>query len=352
MAAPNLDLASLALPPDSLILVTGANGFIASHIVLAALQHGYRVRGTVRAGSEGKIEGLKKQWEEAYPGKFEVRAVKDLEDVDEVKRAMDGVSAVAHTCALASGFPSSLTSAAQTTVSLTLSILRAAAATPSVKRVVLTSSVVAARTPHADGIQREVGQESWNDEARERSEKGEKEGDEDFEQKFAVYMASKAEGEKAAWRFVREEKPHFDFSSVLPDAVMGRILDPASQASSAAWIKDLYNGKKDSFFATVPGLWYVNVKDIALLHLGALVLPSAPNTRLFGISGAFNTNTLLSTFRAISPGWDKISDVTDGTMGEEKTVWDRSGSERVLKGMGRSGWRELEETLRENVLEA
>ena len=37
-----------SLPPQSRILVTGANGFVASHIVNLLLQRGYRVRGTVR----------------------------------------------------------------------------------------------------------------------------------------------------------------------------------------------------------------------------------------------------------------------------------------------------------------
>ncbi|GKZ52116.1 hypothetical protein AbraIFM66951_000537, partial [Aspergillus brasiliensis] len=39
----------LALPKGALILVTGANGFIASHVSDQLLQMGYRVRGTVRS---------------------------------------------------------------------------------------------------------------------------------------------------------------------------------------------------------------------------------------------------------------------------------------------------------------
>lgn len=41
-------MANETLPPQSRILVTGANGFIASHIINLLLQRGYRVRGTVR----------------------------------------------------------------------------------------------------------------------------------------------------------------------------------------------------------------------------------------------------------------------------------------------------------------
>lgn len=34
------------------VLVIGANGFIASHIVRGLLEHGYHVRGTVRSSSK------------------------------------------------------------------------------------------------------------------------------------------------------------------------------------------------------------------------------------------------------------------------------------------------------------
>lgn len=40
--------ADAAFPKGSLVLVTGANGYIASHIVDQVLLAGYRVRGTVR----------------------------------------------------------------------------------------------------------------------------------------------------------------------------------------------------------------------------------------------------------------------------------------------------------------
>lgn len=97
-------------------------------------------------------------------------------------------------------------------------------------------------------------------------------------------------------------------------------------------------------------MWYINVRDVAAVHLGALILQSPPNARLFTVAGAFNTNMLLAAFRALTPGWDKLEDVSDGSMGEEKTVWDRAASEEVLRKMGSKGWRTLEETLRENVL--
>jgi nucleoside-diphosphate-sugar epimerase len=46
---------------DDLILVTGASGFIACHIVKQLLEKGYRVRGTVRSTKdEKKVSPLRK----------------------------------------------------------------------------------------------------------------------------------------------------------------------------------------------------------------------------------------------------------------------------------------------------
>jgi nucleoside-diphosphate-sugar epimerase len=48
----------LALPKGSTILVTGASGFIGSHVVQEALHAGYKVVGTAR--SEEKAQNTKK----------------------------------------------------------------------------------------------------------------------------------------------------------------------------------------------------------------------------------------------------------------------------------------------------
>jgi nucleoside-diphosphate-sugar epimerase len=68
---------ALALPKDSLVLVTGVNGYIGSHVADQFLEAGYRVRGTAR--EIAKAEGLKHLWEKKYgPGRFEVVAVPDM----------------------------------------------------------------------------------------------------------------------------------------------------------------------------------------------------------------------------------------------------------------------------------
>ena len=64
------------------------------------------------------------------------------------------------------------------------------------------------------------------------------------ERAWAVYGASKAEGEKAVWEFVKEHKPHFVVNAVLPDTNFGLILDKNLPASTGDMVKGLYNGKE------------------------------------------------------------------------------------------------------------
>lgn len=73
---------------------------------------------------------------------------------------------------------------------------------------------------------------------------------------FHVYAASKTEGERAAWKWVKENQPGFTFNSVLPNLgvrqmhieiletllkyqQVGRILAPEIPGSTMGWVRDL-----------------------------------------------------------------------------------------------------------------
>lgn len=66
-----------AFPQGSLVLVTGTNGYIASHITDQLLGAGYHVRGTVRDAS--KVEWTTKFFAERYgAGKYSAVVVPDM----------------------------------------------------------------------------------------------------------------------------------------------------------------------------------------------------------------------------------------------------------------------------------
>jgi len=66
-----------AFPQGSLVLVTGASGFIATHIVDQLLLAGYRVRGTVR--DEKKVVWTEKLFSERHgEGKYTAVIVPEM----------------------------------------------------------------------------------------------------------------------------------------------------------------------------------------------------------------------------------------------------------------------------------
>ena len=81
--------------PGDKILITGANGFVASWLIREFLEHGYTVRGTVR--SLDKANHLRKVFQDAVEsGRLEFVEVPDFLVPDAFDEAVKGVDAIAH----------------------------------------------------------------------------------------------------------------------------------------------------------------------------------------------------------------------------------------------------------------
>jgi nucleoside-diphosphate-sugar epimerase len=85
-----------AIPKGSLVVVTGVNGFIASHVVDQLLTAGYRVRGTVR-------NAKKNAWVADYFGKkyghdkIELIEVPEMAAASAFDQAVKGAAGFIHT---------------------------------------------------------------------------------------------------------------------------------------------------------------------------------------------------------------------------------------------------------------
>ncbi|KAL3645144.1 hypothetical protein CASFOL_010324 [Castilleja foliolosa] len=239
------------------VCVTGASGYIASWLVKYLLQRGYTVKASVRDPNDSnKIEHLL-----ALDGaKERLHLMKaDLLEEGSFDAVVDGCDGVFHT---ASPFFMATTDDPQSdfidpAVKGTLNVLRSCAKTPSVKRVVLTSSLVAVfangkpRTPEV------VVDETWW-------------SDPEFcKQEKQWYMLSKTLAEDAAWKFVKEKG--VDMVAINPGLVIGPLLQPTLNSSSAV-ILNVINGAK-----TYPNhtFEWVNVKDVANAHILAFENPLA-----------------------------------------------------------------------------
>lgn len=86
---------SAAILKDSIVLVTGINGYLGSHIADQLLKAGYRVRGTTRDAS--KVKNLVDLWEQQYgKNRVEVAVVPNMADEGAFDEAVKGVSGIAH----------------------------------------------------------------------------------------------------------------------------------------------------------------------------------------------------------------------------------------------------------------
>jgi nucleoside-diphosphate-sugar epimerase len=235
--AANLELAT-TIPKGSWVLVTGATGYIAGHVVNQFLSRGYRVRGTARSLSNAQWLVKELYQKEVAAGDFKLVEIPDMAADGAYDEAIRGVSAVAHIATDTSLSPDPNKVIPQTLAGVT-NLLRAAAAEPSVEQFVYTSSMAAVRIP-VPGVVFHVDENTWNDAALAQAWAP---PPYDSSRSIIVYAASKVEAERAVWKFVKEEKPAFAVNVVLPFTAFGPVLHEKQNTSTAALLLGLFNGK-------------------------------------------------------------------------------------------------------------
>lgn len=303
------------IPVDPLaVLVTGASGFIAVHIVGLLLSKGFFVRGTIRSESKGKyLQNLFKQ----FGDKFEFVVVEDIEKEDAFDEAVKGMDAVEHT---ASPFhfnaddPKELIGpAVQGTVGVLKSIKKNA---PTVKRVIVTSSVASIVEPREEAYT--FTEKDWNQFSIDEVEKQGKDAN-----PVHKYRASKSLAERAAWKFMEEEKPSFDLVTVCPPFVFGPILHEVSKPealnTSVLMFWNIVSGASKDSLPNAGSDNSVDVRDVAKTHYLALVKEEAGGQRFISSTGPFSWQDHADALHAAYPNDETIkANVPVGNPGEGK----------------------------------
>jgi dihydroflavonol-4-reductase len=235
------------------VCVTGASGFIASHIVRDLLARGYRVRGTVRdLDRKADITFLT-----ALPGAAErLELVKgDLLDAKGWDAAVAGCEYVMHT---ASPYAIEVTDPQRDLVDPAVKGTRHvldACLWAGVKRVVLTSSM-AAITDEPDS-RHVLTEADWNTKSTlDRN----------------PYYLSKVLAEREAWKMVNIEKAPFELVVINPFMVIGPSLSAAKNTSTQLFV-DLARGVYPGILSLTWG--FVDVRDVSEAHVRAMETPSA-----------------------------------------------------------------------------
>ncbi len=249
---------------ETTVLVTGGTGFIAQYCILALLGAGYRVRTTVRSLRREPEVRQQLKVGGAEPGERLSLVEADLDADQGWAAASAGCAYVLHgASATPTGKQTSEDAWVRPAVDGTLRVLRAAR-DAGVRRVVLTSAFGAICAGHGE-MGRPFDENDWSDLS----------GD------VWLYQKSKTLSERAAWDFMAREGGSMELSVVNPTAVLGPVLG-ADYSHSIRLIKTMLEG--------LPGCprinsGFVDVRDVADLHLRAMVDPAAKGERFIAIAG-------------------------------------------------------------------
>ena len=250
------------LRPRGPVLVTGANGYVASWLVKRLLELGIDVHGTVRDPRDPARTGHLRTIARGCPGTLSLFRA-DLLDPDGFDRAMAGCPLVFHTASplIVRDVDDPVRDLIEPATRGTRHVLEAAGRTGAVRRVVLTSSIVAIYGDAADLEQIEADrfdESHWNTTSHDGHQ---------------PYSYSKTLSERLAWKMA-EEQDRWDLVVVNPGLVLGPGLSRNTNAEGVLIMRDLGSG---AHRVGAPEVEFaiVDVRDVAEGHLQAGLIPEA-----------------------------------------------------------------------------
>ena len=256
------------------VLVTGATGYIAGWLIKQLVEDGLTVHAAVRNPADEKKLAHLNALAKGTNGKI-VYFKSDLLTPGSYAEAMKDCELVFH---LASPFILDVKNPQRDLIDPALlgtaNVLDAVNKTPSVKRVVLTSSCAAIYTDAIDCLSAKGGiltEENWNTTSS---------------LEYQPYSFSKTLAEKKAWEIVSQQS-RWDLVTINPSLVMGPMLDAKGTTSESLNIlKQIGDGTMKSGVPEM-GIGLVDVRDVANAHFLAGFTPTAKGRY---ITSGYNTN--------------------------------------------------------------
>ncbi|CAG7933494.1 unnamed protein product [Penicillium olsonii] len=252
--------------------ITGVTGYIGYQTLVLALERGYHVRAVTR--KQSSLIDLKKNPIIAGcldQGRLDVVTIPDFLENDTFLKHLEGITTIIHLASpLAFSATNFVEGVVKPAVNMVTTVLDAANRTPSIRRVVLTSSCVTLipfswnMNPDTDRLY------TVNDVNNEL--------DGPYENAMEAYWASKGIARIKASEFIRKVQPSFDFVNLLPSVVIGpdtRLdFDPTATsdglrqgARSNVLAAALDSSLNSSFpYVGTP----VHVADVAKAHVDAV----------------------------------------------------------------------------------
>gem|GEM_PF-20853 len=269
---------------NDLVLITGASGYIAGHCIIQLLDRGYRVRGTLRslrradevaawiARARGRSAGSSLEFVQA-----------ELTDATGWAPAMKDVRYVLH---VASPLPTTIPKNPEELIAPAregaLNVIRAAAAAK-VERVVQTSSTAAVAYGRDDPNSHVFSEDDWSNPDHPDN---------------SPYTRSKTIAERAAWDALPTLSHPLEWVAINPTMVQGPVLARDASAS-VELIAKMLRGDLPGLPRLVGAI--VDVRDIADLHLRAMVVPKAAGQRYIGAGEVLSMRQMAEILKSHVP---------------------------------------------------
>ena len=312
-----------------LVLITGASGHMGFRAVVNALELGYQVRAAVRNQDKADVILNAPSMKALAPGKkLTFFFVPNIVADGAYDEAVKDVTYILHIASpLAKPGDDYERDNIQPALNGTTNILESALKVPTVKRIVLTSSVIAVVSFKEFVIEESPRVFTANDRIPDVFGP--------FGHHFQAYAAGKTRALNATDKFIKTEKPHYEVSNIMPSFFIGMnelITDAA----------DILSGTNQVAFAPVlghkadgalPGAMS-HVDDVAKVHVLALD-PKVKGGQNFGLmSGGVNGNDWGDSVDIVKKHFpEAVKDgrlPADGTQPTKKFLYDTSETDRIL----------------------
>ena len=240
---------------DHPVLVTGATGFVAGWLVKRLLEEGFTVHAAVRDPSNAAKTAHLAALATELPGELKLFKA-DLLDQGSYAEAMKDCRIVFHTASpFTFKFSDPQRDLVDPAVKGTRNVLETANHTPSVERVVVTSSCAAIFGDNVDIAAAPGGvltEEIWNTTSSLTRQ---------------PYAFSKTKAEKAAWEMAKAQS-RWQLVTVNPSFVMGPTVSGDSTSESHSFLRQFGDG---TLKAGAPPfeIGMVDVRDVAEAHVRA-----------------------------------------------------------------------------------